>query len=392
MCAEHPPPGRCPLFALPRSRLPSFNADDMSLSPVAKSLSSLPDALAQSIAHFLTTKERLRLARCSRQNRLMAEASFAWIGADPITVPVDAGVNADPLPSGPLLRFIPIGLVWHGCVERDAIARHIHIITAVADRAHVVALTLHTAQWLDDALAGQLLQAPGLQRLETMTLWAHTHRLIELACQLPLLATLVLWSSFAAADASLLVAAPSLTDLTVTQAGADPDCLSSVLPCPKLRRLAVVGFRVADLQTFSQEPGWQQLRELYLLSDSWDVLSADTWAAAFSSLRSLRVLTLSGEKLDPPLAHVHRIPLLRRLIIQCDYGCAHPPHSNRVLRSLLHSSPTLRVEWLAAAVELERVGSMLRPLVAMLGAQLLHREERISPHCSQVRFRLARVN
>ena len=177
-------------------------------------------------------------------------------------------------------------------------------------------------------LACQLLQSRGMKRLPSLTLWSYNRRLIELACQLPLLATLRLECPLAAADGLLLSAARSHTDLTVTHAAADRGCFSSVLRCPKLRRLGleVSGFRVADLQAFSQEPGWQQLRELVLTPmNTWDQLSADTFAAALSSLRSLLVLQLTGENFDPLLAHVHRIPGLRRLIIECGCWCEDCP-------------------------------------------------------------------
>ena len=354
------------------------------------SLSSLPSVLAQSIAHSLTTKERLRLARCSRRNRTLAEAPFAWLHADPIPLDIDGRG----LSSGPLLRFIPIRLFWRKYSMPHSVADRVSRLIAIADRSHVVAIQFF--QKLDDALMSRILQAPSVLRLQSLSLWGHTRRQIELVCQLPLLATLVLASPLSTADASLLSPAPSLTDLTVTNATSDPGSLASVLQCSKLRRLAVSGFRVADLPAFSQEPRWQQLRELVVSpSAPWGLLSADTMAAAFSSLRSLLVLQLAGENLDPLLAHVRRIPTLRRLIIECDglglvVWSDSLSYSDDVLLSLLRSSPTLNVDWLAAPLDSERLESLLRPLIAELGAQLIHSEEQIS-HSARSRFRLVRA-
>ena len=84
------------------------------LPPSSMSHSSLPNVLMQSIAHFLATKERLALARCSRQNRILALVPFAWLHADPIAVTVNTGVDGSEHPSCTLLRFIPTHFVWHG--------------------------------------------------------------------------------------------------------------------------------------------------------------------------------------------------------------------------------------------------------------------------------------
>ena len=117
------------------------------------------------------------------------------------------------LSSGPLLRFIPIILVWIGDEQSDLVAR----MTSVADRACVVALQLDLPMHvrLEDAAASALLQAPCLQRLHSLTLGEHTRRIIELACQLPLLATLKLRMDLTEEDAAMLSAAPSLTHLSV---------------------------------------------------------------------------------------------------------------------------------------------------------------------------------
>ena len=223
--------------------------------PAGMSLSSsLPDVLAQFISHFLTTNERLAMARCSRQNRILAEAPFAWHNADPITIKIDS----NGLPSGPLLRFIPVSLVWNGYSTRDSAIG----VTSVAGRSNVVALTTRLRGWLDDAPVSEVLEAAGLMRLQSLTLHAHTWRLVELVCKLPLLTSLTLWVPLASADAALLSAAPSLTDVTVSQP--DPACLSSVLRCSKLRRLALSGFRWVDFPSFCRESGMQRLRELSL--------------------------------------------------------------------------------------------------------------------------------
>ena len=334
------------------------------------SLPSLPDVLAQSIAHFLATKERLALARCSRQNRLLAAAPFAWLHADPITVTVLTRVDSSNVSSGPLLRFIPISLVWSGHPTRDSAKR----VSRLANRAHAVSLTTHLPTRLDEALVGQILEDPGFKRLESLTLESHTRRLIELACKLPLLTSLTLGTHLAAADVSLLSAAASLTNLSLDRP--NPGKMSSVLECPKLQRLAVSLFRWVDLPSFSQGAGWQRLRELSLTPlDELAGTSADTLAVFFSCLRSLLVLSLGGQNMDPLLAQVHRIPKLRRLIIECDIWAERLPHSDDAMLSLLRSSPNLGVEWLvvlSASVQLE---SILRPLAKEAGFQLLRREE-----------------
>lgn len=142
---------------------------------------------------------------------------------------------------------------------------------------------------------------------------------------------------------------------------------------------------------------WQRLRQLELSlapADNWDLLSADTVAAALSSLRSLLVLTLSRKNLDPVLTHVHRIPALRRLIIQCHLSLWSNdlPHSDAAVLSLLRLSPALCVEWLTAcSLDSDQLKSKLQPLAAKLGAQLIHTEETLSYHSSQSRFRLVRA-
>ena len=216
--------------------------------PSVMSLPSLPAVLAQSIAHFLTTKERLALARCSQRNRILAESPFAWISAEPITLKFDGHA----LPSAHGLRFIPIDLVWLRDVGPAAITDRVTRILAFADRSQLVSLQL--SETLDDAPLTEILQAPSLQRLQTLklALRSHTRRHIELVRQLPLLATLTIWSPLAKDEAGLLTAAPSLTDVTIS----DPysGCVSSVLRCSKLRRLAASGMRAAELLACSQEP------------------------------------------------------------------------------------------------------------------------------------------
>ena len=357
------------------------------LTPDSMFLASLPNVLAQSIAHFLTTKERLALARCSRHNQLLACAPFAWLHADPMTVTVHRKADGDNPPSGPFLRFLPpISLVWIGPDKPRFMARRVSRITAIAEKVHLVALQIRLFEAMDDALASQLLQDPSLKRLESLALWAHTPRLLGLACKLPMLTTLQLRSPLARDAAKLLSASPSLTDLTVSQP--DSVCMSAVLRCPKLSRLAASGFCVSDLLWFSQEPRWQQLFELSLSPlDTWDNLSARTTDAALSSLRSLLVLTVSGSGLDRVLAHVHRIPTLRRLIIQCGHGCTRLPHSDAVLLSLLRSAPTLCFEWLVHPSSADEVESLLQPLAGQAGVRIMRVVE---PNQREACFRLVR--
>ena len=169
------------------------------------SLSALPSVLAQSIAHFLTTKERLAMARCSRRSQILAEAPIAWLSADPLTIIVDAGVDCAPLPSGPLLRFIPISFVWTGPCVRDSAVR----LRIFAERAHAVALTTNLPGRFAETIVSEMLEDPSLQRLESLTLLRHSRRLIRLACKLPLSVSLTFWSPLSAAEAALLSAAPS---------------------------------------------------------------------------------------------------------------------------------------------------------------------------------------
>ena len=331
------------------------------------------------------------MARCSRHHRILAAAPFAWIGADPITVKINTGVDGTQLPSCPLLRVIPTHLVWAGPAE--SLASQVHTFLAVVGRAHVVALTVHLYRLdlMDDALAGQLMQDPSLQRLQSLTLWSHTRRLIELACQLPLLATLTLESRLHEADAPLLSTAPALIDLSVADPESDSGCVPLVLQCPKLRRLAVSGFWVTDLPSFSAGLGWPQLRELSISPHSgWGQVlpeQSNAIAAAFSSLQSILVLTLAGENLDPLLAHVHRIPTLRRLVIDCSGWGVSLHCSDAALRSLLRSSPSLIVEWSISPGGSERLKSLLRPLVAGSGGKLRLIEE-VSPQGQPSRLRL----
>ena len=335
------------------------------------SLSSLPSVLAQSIAHFLSTKERLRLARCSRQSRILAEAPFAWLGADSVTLNIDH----NDLPSGPLLRSIPTRLVWDRSVKPDSIAGTVSNVFAIADRTHLVAFLLY--QRLDDAIATDLFQAPSLMRLQTLNLRSHPRRHIELACTLPLLTALTLHTPLAEDETSLLSPATSLTDLTVWEPFSGPSCLPSVLHHTKLRRLEVHRFRWAGLSSFSQNPGWQQLRELSLVFFSRSVpsLSAETIAAAFSCLRSLLVLRLDGAGLQRVLTHVHRIPTLHRLIIECGSWGKNLHCSDAALLSLLRTSPDLCVEWLVPQPQSQWYGSRLLSLVVLAGCRLMRVDE-----------------
>ena len=338
--------------------------------------------LAQSIAHFLTTKERLALARCSRHNRTLVEAPFAWHNADPITLKI----GDNDLPSGPLLTFIPIGLVWTASATPATLATAASTITALAEHAPVVALHLYL-RGVDQTMdASQLLQVPGLDRLQTLTLWSHTRRQIELTCKLPLLATLKLHGPLAAADASLLSAAPSLTDLTVTEPR--PGCWPSVMQCPMLRCLTVLGFGRADLMACSQELGAQQLCELSLFAFSQRglVFPAEILASALPCLRSLLVLRLSGVELDSLPPHVHLIPTLRRLIIHCSFFGQSLSCSDVVLLSL-RGSPDMSLEWLAASSQCAGLESSLQPLVAQAGGRLLRTAE---PNGQQARVCLVR--
>ena len=211
----------------------------------------------------------------------------------------------------------------------------------VASGAHVVSLTLHLYRLdlMDDALADQLLQDPSLKPLQSLTLWSHTRRLMELACQLPLLTTLRLEGKLFTDEAPLLAAAPSLTDLRITRP--TPGCWPFMLACPKLHRLAVASFPFSELLASMQEPGWRRLRELSLTSfdGSLGCLLADAMAAAFSCLQSLVVLSLDGENLDSFLPHVHRITTLRRLRIECGGRSVCLNFSDTVLLSLLHPLP-----------------------------------------------------
>ena len=118
-----------------------------------------------------------------------------------------------------------------------------------------------------------------------------------------------------------------------------------------------------------------------------DVRYVDTFAGAFSCLRSLLGLTLCGADLDPLLAHAHLIPNLRRLIIECA-NWDHPLHcSDDVLLSLLSSSPNLCVEWLVYSAQVPQVESSEEPFVAQTGGRLMRTEE---PDGMQVRLRLMR--
>ena len=276
-------------------------------------------------------------------------------------------------------------------VEPASFADRVSRIVAIADRGHLVALGVF--QELDEAPQSVILQAPSLKRLRSLSLWSHTRRLIELACELPLLATLTLQNPLPAADASLLLAAPSLTDLSVIYAHEDLECMSSVLQCPKLRRLALSCVSLEELLAVGPMPGWQQLRELSLSpSGSWDSLP-ETVAAVLSSLRSLRVLQLEGQMMDPLLAHLHLIPTLRRLIIDCDSldWSDDLPHSDAAMLSLLRSSPDLALDWLVdPSISDEWLEPMLRPLIAEMGAQLIHFEEELDHDCYLSRFRLVR--
>ena len=311
------------------------------------------------------------MARCNRRCRCVAEAPFAWIGVDPVRLDMDGRLP----PSGPLLRFIPIALVWHGGDKAGSANR----VSRFGERAHLVAFHLRCT--LDDARASQFFLAPGLQQLQLLTLRSHTRRLIDLACKLPLLATLRLESPLSTAEASLLSAAPSLTDLSVSQP--EPGCWPCLLQCRKLHRLAVVGFGFTSiLRSLSAELGWQRLRELSLagFEERLDVLSAEAMDVGFSCLRSLLVLSVVGARfasrssLNPLLAHVHRIPTLLRLLIDCIHVPG-LPHSDAALLSLLRSSPNLCVEWLVGEPASDWVKSMLQPLADQLGGELTRTKE-----------------
>ena len=342
------------------------------------SLSSFPTVLAQSVAHFLPTQDRIVLARCSRRARKCAAAAFAWLSADPVSV--DVGRH---LPSGPLLSFIPVSVVWVEPFTAHSSAGRVAAILSMANRSAISALHIELRQKLSDALASQLLQDPTLQRLQSITLGMYKRRLLELACQLPLLATLRLLTPITPEDAAMLSAAPSLTDLTVSHADSSHSCFSFVFQSSKVRRLTVLNFQPAVILSMSQELAWQRLRELSLTSDDERiyVLSSDAVTAGFPFLRSLMVLRLAGKNWasesiwDPLLAHAHRIPTLRRLIIECVNGGGSLHCSDDVVLSLPLSAPQLCVEWLVSEDSFHRVESSLRPLLAPVCGRLMIREE-----------------
>ena len=149
-----------------------------------------------------------------------------------------------------------------------------------------------------------------------------------------------------------------------------------MLQCSKLHCLVVSDFRWVEFPSFSAGPGWQRLRELSLapVDEPLSVASAEAMAEGFSCLRSLLVLTLSGENINPLLAHVHRIPSLRRLIIGCFCFAYGLPHSNAAMLSLLRSCPDLGVEWQVDPSVYWRIGSMLQPLAEEACFRLLCRE------------------
>lgn len=330
------------------------------------SFSSLPDVLVQSIAHSLQTKERLMLARCSRRTRVVAQCAFAWLSADPVSFFLTAGHP----PTSPLLRFIPVRLEWRGLVPR---AEDVKLVLELADRMHFVSLHIGLYEGLSDEAAAQLFEARGLQRLQSLCCRAHTERMVELGCQLPLLTTLKLDKRLQSNVVLPFASAPCLTDLTVVDSlSTEPSCLAPVFQCTKLRRLAVAAFRWDPFMPFWQEPCVQQLHEVSLrpFEPRSNLLSADTIAAGFACLRSLLVLRLGGTDLDLLLAHVPLIPRLRRLVIQFGYGGASLHCSDAALLSMLHSAPALHVEWLVPQV----VESMLQPLVSEVRVKLMLRE------------------
>ena len=339
-------------------------------------LFSLPTVLTQAIAHFLPTKDRIVLARCSRRARKCAAAAFAWLSADPVTV----GIGRF-LPSGPLLPFIPICLVWSRYAPDEPCANIARHILTMAHHSPIAVLHIQLRRPVDESIATQLLQAPDLQRLQELTLSPYTRRQIELACMLPRLATLKLFGLLASDDAALLAPAPSLTDLTVGHD--EPGGLQAVLRCSRLHRLTIFQFHRGDFMSFSQEFVWQQLRELSLTAEVWSsVLPSDEIAVSFACLHSLLVLSIAGfhpasaVNLDCVLTHVHRIPKLRRLIIECVLGVRVGMHcSVDVLLSLLRSDSELCVEWLVPAGFSKWIESYVRPWLAQVHGKVMFIEE-----------------
>ena len=84
---------------------------------------------------------------------------------------------------------------------------------------------------------------------------------------------------------------------------------------------------------------------------------------------------------------MHRIPALRRLIIECPSFSCIMPCSDAGLLSLLRSSPDLCVEWLAHQSDSLWFESQLQPLVAQSRGRLMRTVE---SNGQRVRLRLVR--
>ena len=319
------------------------------------SLPSLPIVLAQSIAHFLRTKERIVLARCGQHSLAWVQSPFAWLCADPILL------ECDP-PASPLLRCIPVSLRF----DAESNPNHaVSCILSLATRTAVVELWLLQWSMLTDEQAERLLRSPAMQRITSLHILSPTERLVDLACtQLLKLQKLELRSQCWIEICGSLPLAPCLTDLSVCDTSS-LSCLPAVSQCVHLRRLRVHSYCGAEFLGLCRAPCMRHMEDLALMG--FDARSGpagfETLYAGFACLRSLHTIRLQARELGVVVAFLYRIPRLRCLVIvlESDDGlCC----SWQGLMDLLHLVPQLSVVWHAChslapiQAQIDRIVSM----------------------------------
>ena len=274
----------------------------------------------QLILQFLDTDSKLKAARCSRQLLQAASAPFAWKSAPPFVLTTRSVADVERVHTS-LLRFAPVCL---RCDEMES-------LPSVVAVPHLVGLDLlnSMAAAMIATDLPQLLQQPGLERLELLRLDSNVSEFLTvdtmgLIARLPQLRSFDMVVPEGAADGAVLqplTAAPALTDLAVTfleWTVPDAALLAVTGGCAGLSRLSLrsPSFPGGAFLALCSLPNMSRLRHLEIADcfaeaewvGNFGPAGADEYGAAFSALEQLQSLTLERVYgINFLLSHLHHL-------------------------------------------------------------------------------------
>lgn len=277
-------------------------------------LSSLPAALLQSLMHSLQLKEILSLARCSKWTLECADSAFAWHDCPPLHVrsPADSDSVVYPAPSRFSL-WLPLAVPPGSGVLSEPGA--VRLLKLMQSWRRIV--SLGWCEWSLSVERGlELLSHPSLQSVRTLGLYRMHVEWLAAVASLPCLSELDLrCSQLESSELLPLVHASALRSLRVSED--QRECLSVVMQLSQLTTLSVYTPRLNcnNFVAFCSAMGG--LEDLTL--DCWEPeelrsISTAALATGFSSLRSLRTLTLLESFDEQALGPVLHLPPSLRLL------------------------------------------------------------------------------